>query len=206
MCIRDSLVAEPVATAATEPAAQETVTDAAPTDAPAADAADEATSTAPVATVEPPIERSGNPLGSLNRTYQIRTGDTLSLIALRTGVDAESLRRLNGFDSLNAALGAGQQLLLPATGAELRPRTPAREYEVKPGETLSRIAADHDISLGALLQANRIADPNAVYPGQMLLIPSASEDAAANGQRLQIGPARSGYFYYTCPLYTSRCV
>ena len=191
------LVAESMATEATEPAAQETLTDAAPTDAQDADASDEATATAPVSTVEPPIERSGNPLGSLNRTYQIRTGDTLSLIALRTGVDAESLRRLNGFDSLNAALGAGQQLLLPATGDELRPRTPAREYEVKPGETLSRIAADHDISLGALLQANRIADPNAVYPGQMLLIPSASEDAAANGQRLQIGPARSGYFYYT---------
>jgi murein DD-endopeptidase MepM/ murein hydrolase activator NlpD len=54
-----------------------------------------------------PIERSGNPIGSLNRTYQVRTGDTLNLIALRTGVDADSLRRLNGFASLNAALNAG---------------------------------------------------------------------------------------------------
>lgn len=184
------LAPEPVAEP--ESAPQETATDA-----PTADATEETLPVAPAPTAEAPIERSGNPLGSLNRTYQVRTGDTLSLIALRTGVDADSLRRLNGFASLNAALGAGDQLLLPATGDELRPRTPASEYEVKPGETLSRIAADHGVTLGALLQANRIADPNAVYPGQTLLIPSAAEEDAADAPRLQIGPARSGYFYYT---------
>jgi LysM repeat protein len=151
----------------------------------------------PTSTIEAPIERSGNPIGSLNRTYQIRSGDTLNLIALRAGVDAESLRRLNGFTTLNAALNAGQQLILPATGDELRPRTPAREYQVKPGETLSRIAANHGVTLGALLQVNRIADPNAVYPGQKLLIPSIAENDTPGGLRLQIGPARSGYFYYT---------
>lgn len=181
---------------ATEPAPQEPTQETA-TDVPAVDAPEETAPLTPAPTVEAPIERSGNPLGSLNRTYQVRTGDTLSLIALRTGVDADSLRRLNGFASLNAALGAGDQLLLPATGDELRPRTPAREVQVKPGETLSRIAADHGVTLGALLQANRIADPNAVYPGQALLIPSAVEEDAASEPRLQIGPARSGYFYYT---------
>ena len=144
-----------------------------------------------------PIQRSGNPIGSLNRTYQVRSGDTLNLIALRTGVDAESLRRLNGFQSLGAALNAGQVLILPATGDELRPRKPAREYQVKPGETLSRIAADHDVTLAALLQVNRIADPNAVYPGQTLLIPGDAESGERRALRLQIGPARSGYFYYT---------
>ncbi len=146
---------------------------------------------------ETPIERSGNPVSSLNRTYQVRPGDTLNLIALRTGVDAESLRRLNGFPSLNAALNAGQSLMLPATGDELRPRKAAHEYQVKSGETLSRIAADHGVTLGALLQVNRIADPNAVYPGQTLVIPGAATSDAGSGLRLQIGPARSGYFYYT---------
>lgn len=151
--------------------------------------------TAPVAVAS--IQRSGVPIGSLNRTYQVRSGDTLNLIALRTGVDAESLRRLNGFQSLSAALNAGQMLILPATGDELRPRKPAREYQVKPGETLSRIAADHGVTLGALLQVNRIADPNAVYPGQTLLIPVVAESDEHRVLPLQIGPARSGYFYYT---------
>ncbi len=99
--------------------------------------------------------------------------------------------------TLNAALNAGQQLILPATGDELRPRTPAREVQVKPGESLSGIAAEHGVTLAALLQANRIADPNAVYPGQTLLIPTIAETNASSGSRLQIGLARSGYFYYT---------
>lgn len=151
----------------------------------------------PEPTIEAPIERSGNPLGSLNRTYTIRTGDTLGLIALRTGVDAESLRRLNGFDSLNAPLSAGRQLLLPATGDELRPRTLAREHRVAPGETLSQIAAGYGVSLGALLQANRIADPNAVFPGQPLLIPSVADGENSGRPITPIGPPRSGFFYYT---------
>lgn len=190
------LVAEPTTTAVPEPVATEAtelqsdIADTTPTD-------EMASASEPTPTLEAPVERSGNPIGSLNRTYQIRSGDTLNLIALRTGVDAESLRRLNGFVTLNAALNAGQQLILPATGDELRPRTPAREYQVKPGETLSRIAANHGVTLGALLQVNRIADPNAVYPGQKLLIPSIAENDTPGGLRLQIGPARSGYFYYT---------
>jgi LysM repeat protein len=169
------------------------------TDAPMlADAAATAASSLPVELpAELSIERSGNPIGSLNRTYQVRFGDTLNLIALRTGVDAESLRRLNRFDNLNAALNAGQQLILPATGDELRPRTPAREIQVKPGESLSGIAAEHGVTLAALLQVNRIADPNAVYPGQTLLIPNAAESTPSTGLRKQIGAPRSGYFYYT---------
>lgn len=151
----------------------------------------------PAPAVEAPIERSGNPLGSLNRTYTIRPGDTLGLIALRTSVDADSLRRLNNFDSLNAPLSAGRQLLLPATGDELRPRTLAREHRVEPGETLSQIAANYGVSLGALLQANRIADPNAVFPGQPLLIPSVADSDASGRPLTPIGPPRSGFYYYT---------
>jgi len=152
---------------------------------------------APAPTVEAPIERSGDPLGSLNRTYTIRPGDTLGLIALRTGVDADSLRRLNRFDSLNAGLSAGRQLLLPATGDELRPRTLAREHRVAPGESLSQIAASYGVSLGALLQANRIADPNAVFPGQALLIPSVADGENSGRPITPIGPPRSGFYYYT---------
>jgi len=144
-----------------------------------------------------PIERSGNLIGSLNRTYTVRPGDTLSLIALRTGVDADSLRQLNRLSSLNAPLNAGRELLLPATGDELRPRSPASEHQVRPGETLSKIAAEYGITLAALLQANRIADPNTVYPGQQLIVPGAAEGAAASNLRNQIGPPRSGFFYYT---------
>lgn len=144
---------------------------------------------------EVPVERSGNAIATLNRTYQVRTGDTLSLIALRFGVDADALRRLNRLPSVNVSLRAGQQLLLPATGEELRPRTPDREHRVRAGETLSKIAADYGVTLAALLQVNRIADPNTVYVGQLLIIPGDSREHG--GASRQIGPPRNGFFYYT---------
>ncbi|MCS6907580.1 MAG: LysM peptidoglycan-binding domain-containing protein [Anaerolineales bacterium] len=141
------------------------------------------------------VERSGNTIATLNRPYQVRTGDTLAGIALRFGVDADALRRLNRFPSLNAPLRAGQQILLPATGEDLRPHAPNREHRVQAGETLGKIAAAYGVTLAALLQANRIADPNTVYVGQLLTIPSdASEVGVASRQ---IGPPRNGFFYYT---------
>jgi LysM repeat protein len=145
--------------------------------------------------MDTPLERSGSQIASLNRTYTVHSGDSLNLIALRLGVDADALVRLNKLGDLAAPLTTGQVLLLPATGEELRPSVPAEEHVVQSGETLSAIAQSFDLTLGDLLRANRIADPNAVYPGQSLLIPprALGDDAADR----QIGPPRGGYFYYT---------
>lgn len=143
-----------------------------------------------------PVVRSGNPIGSLNRTYTIVFGDTLGRIALREGVDAKSLANLNHFDSVDAPLNAGQTILLPATGDDLRPSTPAEEHVVAPGESLSAIAQTYGTTTGDLMAANNISDANAIYPGQRLLIPSLP--LGSSGVVLQqIGPASSGYFFYT---------
>jgi LysM repeat protein len=149
------------------------------------------------ASAEPaPIVRSGSPIGSLNRTYIIRYGDTLGRIALREGVDAAALANLNHYDGVDAPLAAGQTLLLPATGDELRPSTPAQEHVVAAGESLSGIAQLYGTTTGDLMAANDIGDANAIYPGQRLLIPSLP--LGSTGAVLQqIGPATSGYFFYT---------
>jgi len=44
-------------------------------------------------------------------------------------------------------------------------------HVVKPGETLATIAATYGVSLEALIAANRLSDPNLIYPGQELVIP-----------------------------------
>ena len=160
-------------------------------DAQDATAADETASAAP-----DPVVRSGSPIGSLNRTYTIAFGDTLGRIALREDVDAKALANLNHYDSVDAPLAAGQTLLLPATADELRPSTPAQEHVVAAGESLSGIAQAYDTTTGDLMAANNISDANAIYPGQRLLIPSLA--LGASGAVLQqIGPASSGYFFYT---------
>ncbi len=161
------------------------------------DAATSASASDSAAGTEPaPIARSGNPIGSLNRTYTIVFGDTLGRIALREGVDAKSLADLNHFDSVDAPLNAGQTILLPATGDDLRPSTPAEEHIVAPGESLSGIAQAYGTTTADLMAANSISDANAIYPGQRLLIPSLP--LGSSGVVLQqIGPASSGYFFYT---------
>lgn len=90
-------------------------------------------------------------------------------------------------------MNAGDTLLLPATGDEVRPSTPAQEHIVAPGESLSAIAQSYGVDTTDLMAANGISDANAIYSGQRLLIPS---QAVGGGAVLrQLGPASSGYFF-----------
>ncbi len=49
----------------------------------------------------------------------------------------------------------------------------AQGVVVQPGDTLSRIARRHGTSVSALIQANGIASPDLIYPGQSLTVPGA---------------------------------
>ena len=49
--------------------------------------------------------------------------------------------------------------------------TTSVSYTVESGDTLGRIARAHDVSISELVDANDIANPDLVYPGQILLIP-----------------------------------
>jgi LysM repeat protein len=45
------------------------------------------------------------------------------------------------------------------------------DYTVKPGDTLNKIAQEHNVSLAELISLNNISNPNLIYPGQVLKIP-----------------------------------
>ncbi len=49
---------------------------------------------------------------------------------------------------------------------------------VKPGESLSAIAREYGTTVAALVQANAISNPNLIYVGQRLVIPSSEESPA----------------------------
>jgi len=179
------------------PTTAATLTRAAP-DEPAATAtpADEAETGSALAedSVEIDVERITT---SLNRSYVVRSGDTLAQIALRTGVDFEALRQLNRIAVTDiGTLAAGQSLLLPATGADLQVLTEEQEYIVKPGDGLGSVAKAFDLTLADLLTANRISDPDSIIVGQRLVIPGKVLDEAEKAAN-QVGPLRSGYYYYT---------
>ncbi len=46
-----------------------------------------------------------------------------------------------------------------------------QDYQVSPGDTAVRIARAHNISLSALVSANRLSDPNVIFVGQRLRLP-----------------------------------
>jgi LysM repeat protein len=62
------------------------------------------------------------------------------------------------------AVAAGLVLALFVAGFSL-------DYSVKKGDTLSKIAKDHGVSLAELIAANGITNPDLIYPGQVLVIP-----------------------------------
>ena len=52
-----------------------------------------------------------------------------------------------------------------------RPLVSVLKYTVQPGDTLRTIAEQFGVSVGALLAANQLADPDALAVGQALAIP-----------------------------------
>jgi LysM repeat protein len=166
-----------------------------------------------------PNHDSGNPIASLNPVYVVEPDDTLAAIALRQGVDEQALRQLNQVD--DTSLVAGQTLILPATRQELAPPTPtagataANEYIVAAGDSLGIIAQTHGLSLAELMAANQLDNPDAIYVGQRLALPTPTGTAAAEPEEGEpaegnpeepeepesapshFGPPRSGFFHYT---------
>lgn len=64
--------------------------------------------------------------------------------------------------------------------SEVRPSvTPAALYLVQPGDTLSDLADRFGTTVDELVAANGLTDPNALQPGQTLLIPSLLPASAA---------------------------
>lgn len=53
-------------------------------------------------------------------------------------------------------------------------------YEVQPGDTLAGIAAEHGTSVSALAEANRIADPDLIRIGQVLVVPGEAGEPAGS--------------------------
>jgi LysM repeat protein len=89
-----------------------------------------------------------------------------------------------------AAMGA-MFLSAEAAGAS----TPTSSYVVQPGDTLSAIAAAHGTSWSALAEANHLANPNLIFPGQVLVLGSStsSEYAPSYHSVSYSAPAESTY-------------
>jgi LysM repeat protein len=110
-------------------------------------------------------------------TYVVQRGDTLAGIAYRYGVSVTDIVRANGIANPNR-IYPGQRLLIPgSSGTPPAPPSSGTYYTVQRGDTLAKIAARFRTSVWAIVQANNIANPNVIYPGQRFYVPAASADS-----------------------------
>ena len=100
------------------------------------------------------------------RTYTVKSGDTLSGIAAKFGV---STSQISGYRSGNPnVIYPGEVLTIGGgSSAPAKPKT-TRTYTVKSGDNLSTIAKRLGTTVNALVSKNGIANPNLIYPGQVL--------------------------------------
>ncbi|MCS7081165.1 MAG: LysM peptidoglycan-binding domain-containing protein [Chloracidobacterium sp.] len=138
------------------------------------------------ASTTPPQSSTGD------RQYVVRSGDTLSEIAARNGIDLQRLIEANLQIRNPNLIYPGQVINLPGGGNGRQPVTTpaqptqptqpsqpappaAREHRVRIGDTLSGIARRYGTSVDALLRANpSITNPNLIYPGQRIIVPGGA--------------------------------
>src|SRR5690625_451111 len=119
-------------------------------------------------------------------TYTVKAGDTVSHIAVRTGVSVQAIIKENKLGS-NALIRVGQKLVIPGSAAKTdAPKTEAPKkdtskseaksttYTVKSGDTLSHIALRHGTTVSAIVNANSLKSSSPIRVGQKLTSPAAS--------------------------------
>lgn len=109
------------------------------------------------------------------RVHRVRSGETLSHLAVRYDVSVASIKRWNGLKS--SRIRIGQRLRIGSTGAE-RARaatessgSTATRHVVRSGETLTGVARRYGVSLSALARANDLTTRSKLRIGQRLRIP-----------------------------------
>nr|WP_261604806.1 LysM peptidoglycan-binding domain-containing protein [Limosilactobacillus fermentum] len=133
-----------------------------------------------------PATTTGKQLHQDTHNCTVKSGDTLSAIASRYGMTVNALVMLNGIKNANL-IYPGQVLRVADSGAgstvTKKATTPitstgAQAYTVRYGDTLSGIASRYGTSVSTLASINGIANPNWIYPGQVLKLSGGSSTRA----------------------------
>jgi LysM repeat protein len=107
--------------------------------------------------------------------HLVQRGETLSRIGQRYGIGWGTLAQANNLANPDR-IYAGQYICIPASSGPTTP-PPAGcqvQHVVQRGEVLSRISQRFGVTTASIAQANNLANPNLIYVGQRLCIPSTS--------------------------------
>lgn len=101
----------------------------------------------------------------------------LAGIATVASASVAGLAPANASMEDNAAVGPTANTTTSSTTAG---STSSGTYTVKSGDTLARIAANHDVSLSTLMNANGLSASSTIYPGETLKLSEGSSSPSSN--------------------------
>jgi len=90
------------------------------------------------------------------------------------------LASINGISNPNL-IYIGQKIILPTDSSSTGGNTSNSSYYiVKSGDTLSGIAQKYGTTIKVLASTNNISNPNLIYPGQKIILPTDSSLSKGN--------------------------
>lgn len=119
------------------------------------------------------------PTASAPFNYTVQLGDTITSIAEKFDVDFIIVMLLNGLNN-DSVLSVGQVLTIPDPNMPIPTPTDLPDnlrrgdeiqYFVMRGDTVAAIAAKFFSTEDAIVEANDLTDPNAIFVGQLLTVP-----------------------------------
>ena len=136
----------------------------------------------PVARKMPPA-----PPRPANKTITVKSGDTLSKYSREYGVSVDDIKVAN--DMSNTRLSVGQEIVIPTSGLQPVKKGASSSYVVQSGDSVSKIAREHDVSQDELIEANDLKRPYRLSLGQKLTIPGKSVAAAPKAEPVRVASA-----------------
>ncbi|WPJ94890.1 LysM peptidoglycan-binding domain-containing protein [Coraliomargarita algicola] len=128
--------------------------------------------------------------GDSFETYTVKKGDNLWSIAKRYNISLNELYAANGLNK-NSILKIGQQIQIPVEGGTATVKTVSADtyqpssfnqastsYTVKRGDSLSKIASQHNTSVRAIKAANNMTS-DLIRVGDTLILPVEGSSRAA---------------------------
>jgi peptidoglycan endopeptidase LytF/peptidoglycan endopeptidase LytE len=111
---------------------------------------------------------SSSPSHSVLVSYTVQPGETLTQVAHRFSVTADTIIQATNLSDANKIV----------VGSVLKIPIPARTHVVTDGETLRDIASSEKVDLGSLIDFNQIGDPSLIRVGQVVLLPGGDAKPA----------------------------